>query len=236
MKTVLHTADTRGHAQHGWLSAHHSFSFGGFYDPKRMQFGALRVLNDDWIDGGKGFGKHPHDNMEIITIPLYGDLEHADSIGNHGIIRQNDVQVMSAGTGIYHSEFNANPTKKVNLFQVWVLPKKQDVPPRYDQKTYLPEGRHNQWQFIVAVDDPNALQINQDAWFALGRFNKGLEARYDLKKEGNGVYFMVVEGSAMVAGHTLGKRDAIGIWETGSISVTATSDAEFLLMEVPMSA
>jgi redox-sensitive bicupin YhaK (pirin superfamily) len=234
MKTVVHKAETRGHANHGWLDAHHSFSFAGFYDPKRMQFGTLRVLNDDWIDGGKGFGRHPHDNMEIITIPLYGDLEHKDSMGNHGVVRQNDVQVMSAGTGIYHSEFNANPSKKINLFQIWVMPKEIGIAPRYDQKTYLPEERQNRFQTVVGADDPNALKINQDAWFSLGNFEKGKEPVYEVRKKGNGVYLMVVEGAATIEGQTLGKRDAIGLWETDTISIKADSDVEILLLDVPM--
>lgn len=236
MKTIVHKAETRGHAQHGWLDAHHSFSFANYYDPTRTNFGVLRVLNDDWIDGGKGFGRHPHDNMEIITIPLYGDIEHKDSMGHHGVIRTNDVQVMSAGTGVYHSEYNANPNKKLNLFQIWLFPKEKNIKPRYDQKTYLPEERENKWQLLVSPIGGEALGINQDAWFSLGKFDKNTELEYEVKLKGNGVYVMIVEGTATVSGHTLSKRDAIGVWETEKISIKATSDVEILVLDVPMAA
>jgi len=234
MKTILHKSDTRGHANHGWLDAHHSFSFASYYNPQRMNFGVLRVLNDDWIDGGKGFGRHPHDNMEIITIPLYGDLEHKDSMGNAGVIKQHDVQVMSAGTGIYHSEFNANQDKKVNLFQIWVFPNKENVTPRYDQKTYLPQDRQNKLQLLVSPEQDGALTINQEAWFSMGKFKKGEELEYEIKKKGNGVYALVVEGNVSIDGQLLNKRDALGVWDTKSIKIKAEDDMEILLLDVPI--
>lgn len=235
MKTILHKAETRGRANHGWLDAHHSFSFASYYNPQRIRFGALRVLNDDWIEGGKGFGRHPHDNMEIVTIPLYGDIEHKDSMGNHGVIKQNDVQVMSAGSGVYHSEYNANPNKKLNLFQIWVLPKKLNISPRYDQKTYLPEERKNRFQTIVSPQEGGeGLPINQDAWFSLGKFDKSAEISYEIRKEGNGAYIMIVEGNATIQGQNLSKRDAIGIWDTEKILIKADSEVEILILDVPM--
>ncbi|HAR20085.1 MAG TPA: hypothetical protein DCR46_05445 [Cytophagales bacterium] len=236
MKKILHTANTRGHANHGWLEARHSFSFAQYYNPSRMNFGVLRVLNDDWIDGGKGFGRHPHDNMEIITIPLYGDLEHKDSMGNSGVIKQNDVQLMSAGTGVFHSEFNPNPDKKVNLFQIWVIPKKMNVTPRYEQKTFLPSERQNKWQLLVAPESDTALTINQDAWFSMGKFDSGTESLYEIKKKGNGVYIMVVEGNVRIDGDLLQKRDAMGIWDTDKINIEVNSDCELLVLDVPMQA
>jgi len=234
MKTILHKSETRGGANHGWLNAKHSFSFASYYNPERMGFGVLRVLNDDIIDGGKGFGRHPHENMEIITIPLEGDLEHKDSMGNSGVIKQFDVQMMSAGTGIYHSEFNANADKKVNLFQIWVFPKKQDVTPRYEQKAFLPQDRLNNLQLLVSPENDGALTINQDAWFSMGKFENGQEIEYSIKKKGNGVYAMVVEGSVTIEGQTLNKRDALGVWDTESIKIKANSDFEILLLDVPM--
>jgi redox-sensitive bicupin YhaK (pirin superfamily) len=236
MKKILHTANTRGSANHGWLEARHSFSFANFYNPNRMHFGALRVLNDDWIDGGKGFGRHPHDNMEIVTIPLYGDLEHKDSMGNSGIIKQYDVQLMSAGTGVFHSEYNPNPNKKVNLFQIWVFPKKQNIAPRYEQKTFLPSERHNKWQLLVSPHEGEALTINQDAWFSMGKFDSEKKMSYEIKKNGNGVYVMVVEGKVRIEGELLQKRDALGLWDTDRIDIKVDSDCELLILDVPMQA
>ncbi len=236
MKTVLHKSETRGGANHGWLNAKHSFSFASYYNPQRMNFGVLRVLNDDIIQGGKGFGRHPHDNMEIITIPLEGDLEHKDSMGNAGIIKQYDVQVMSAGTGIYHSEFNANADKHVNLFQIWVFPNKENVTPRYDQKTYLPTDRENKFQLLVSPLNDGSLTIHQDAWFSMGKFEKGKEVPYEIKKKGNGVYTLVVEGSVEIDGQKLNKRDALGVWDSDKINIKMNADSEILLLDVPMEA
>lgn len=235
MKTVLHKAETRGHANHGWLDTNHTFSFAHYYDPQRMHFGALRVLNDDVVDGGNGFGTHPHDNMEIISIPLYGDLEHKDSMGTTAVIKQNDVQIMSAGKGIYHSEYNKNKDKKVNFLQIWVFPKEKNIEPRYEQKTYEPEDRVNKLQQVVsAVKGEEGVWINQDAWFYLGNLKKGFETEYTIKQKGNGVYAFVIEGDATINGQALNKRDGLGVWDTDKLSITATADIEVLLMEVPM--
>lgn len=235
MKTVLHKAETRGHANHGWLDSHHTFSFASYYDPTRVHFGALRVLNDDQVSGGMGFGEHPHDNMEIISIPLYGDLEHKDSIGNKAVIRENDVQIMSAGTGIRHAEYNHNKDKKTNFLQIWVFPKVKDITPRYEQKTFKPEDRVNKLQEVVSSEkNTDGVWINQDASFHLGTLKKGFSETYKVKKEGNGVYAFVIEGDVTISGQALNRRDGLGVWETSELTIEATQDAELLLMEVPM--
>lgn len=233
--TIIHKAETRGHANHGWLNSFHTFSFANYYNPERMHFGALRVLNDDQVEAGMGFGTHPHDNMEIISIPLEGDLEHKDSMGNTAVIRNGDVQVMSAGTGITHSEYNRNKDKQVKFLQIWVFPNKKNVTPRYDQITLKEEDRHNKLQQIVSPspDDAGAW-INQNAWFHLGKFDKGVSKDYNLKAKGNGVYAFVLSGEVSMNGNKLGTRDGFGIWDTDKFSIKADSDAEFLLMEVPM--
>lgn len=234
---VLHKGNTRGHANHGWLDAHHSFSFAGYYNPERMNFGVLRVLNDDRIDGGMGFGAHPHDNMEIITIPLEGALAHKDSLGTASEIQHGDIQVMSAGTGVSHSEFNANEDRAVKLLQIWLFPNKKNVSPRYDQLTLNVDERHNHFQQILSPDaDDAGVWIHQDAWFSLGKFDKDFESTYQIKKAGNGVYAFVISGEVTIDGQILGQRDALGVWDTDSISFKAnTADAEVLLMDVPMS-
>ncbi|RSK40158.1 pirin family protein [Hymenobacter perfusus] len=236
MQTVLHTADSRGHANHGWLNSYHTFSFAGYSNPERMHFGVLRVLNDDTVAGGKGFGAHPHDNMEIISIPLSGTLEHKDNAGNHGIIGSSDVQVMSAGTGIAHSEKNHSSSEPVKFLQIWVFPNKRNVTPRYDQQTFRAADRHNQFQQVLSPSPDDAgVWIHQDAWFHLADFDAGFAADYQVKKAGNGVYVFVLEGEVTVAGQPLKQRDGLGVWETGSFSVQASANARLLLMEVPMS-
>jgi quercetin 2,3-dioxygenase len=235
MNTVFHQAETRGHADHGWLDTNHTFSFGHYYDPTRVHFGALRVLNDDFVEGGKGFGTHPHDNMEIVSIPLSGDLEHKDSMGNVTVIRQNDIQIMSAGTGIQHSEYNKNKDKAVNFLQIWVFPKLKNIKPHYDQKTFLPEERVNKFQVVVAPNkDTGGVLINQDAWFSLGKLQSGFKTSYTINKTGNGVYAFVIEGNISVNGQSLNKRDGYGLWDVQSVSIEATPDSEILLIEVPM--
>jgi redox-sensitive bicupin YhaK (pirin superfamily) len=235
MKTVLHKAETRGHANHGWLDSHHTFSFANYYDPSRINFGVLRVLNDDQVSGGRGFGEHPHDNMEIISIPLSGDLEHKDSMGTKAVIRKNDVQIMSAGTGIYHSEYNKDKNEMVKFLQIWVFPKERDIKPRYDQKTFDPQNRVNKFQEVVTPEkNSDGVWINQDAWFHLGNLKKDFKASYELKKSGNGVYAFVLEGSVSINGQALDKRDGFGVGDVDRLDVEATSDAEILLMEVPM--
>src|SRR6218665_1775041 len=234
--TVLHKANTRGHANHGWLDSHHSFSFANYHNPDRMHFGVLRVLNDDRVDGGMGFGKHPHDNMEIISIPLEGDLEHQDSMGNTTVIRKGDIQAMSAGTGIFHSEYNKNKDQLTKFLQIWVYPNKKNVTPRYDQITLNEADRHNNLQQILSPNAGDAgVWIHQDAWFHLGTFDNGFATDYPLKKTGNGVYGFVLKGDFTIGGIALNERDGLGIWNTENISIVANSqDAEILLMEVPM--
>ena len=233
---LIHKAATRGHADHGWLRTNHTFSFADYYNPERIHFGALRVLNDDYIAGGMGFGTHPHDNMEIITIPLEGDLEHKDSMGNGTVIKHGDVQVMSAGTGITHSEYNHNKTKPVQLLQIWVFPNKRNVTPRYDQITLDVNQRHNKLQQILSPNsDDEGVWIHQDAWFHIGRFDQNFETTYTWKKQGNGVYVFVIKGDITVNGTALNERDGSGIWNTDSMSIQANSaDAELLIIEVPM--
>jgi quercetin 2,3-dioxygenase len=234
MQTIFHKATERGHANHGWLDSYHSFSFAGFYDPAKINFGALRVLNDDTVEGGYGFGKHPHDNMEIVSIPLSGDLKHEDSTGRKEVIRQGDVQIMSAGSSIAHSEMNANKDKVVKFLQVWVIPKERNITPRYEQKTFRQEDRLNKLQEVVAPNDPAAVYIHQDAWFLLGDFQEGFTTGYTVNKTGNGVYAFVLEGEATINGHKLGKRDALGVWETETLEIKADTATQLLLIEVPM--
>lgn len=236
MKTVLHKANTRGDANHGWLHSKHTFSFAGYYNPERMNFGALRVLNDDSVDAGMGFGAHPHDNMEIISIPLEGDLEHKDSMGNKTVIRKGDVQVMSAGTGITHSEYNKNSDKAVKFLQIWVFPNKKNVQARYDQITLNPDERHNKLQQILSPDPEDAgVWIHQNAWFHLGKLEKGFNTEYTIKGAGNGVYAFILSGDVSINDQKLNTRDGFGIWDTDKFTINADSDAEILLMEVPMS-
>jgi redox-sensitive bicupin YhaK (pirin superfamily) len=234
MKTLIHKSNTRGHANHGWLDAHHSFSFGQWYNPERVHFGKLRVLNDDIVKAGFGFGKHPHDNMEIITIPLSGALEHKDSTGGHGVIAKNDVQVMSAGSGIEHSEFNHSKTDDVNLFQLWIFTNKENVTPRYDQKTFSASDRQNKFQTVVSPFGNDGLWIYQDAWISLGNFDAENSTSYQIKSQGNGIYLLVIDGEVEIDGNILSKRDAIGIWDTDAINILSTTNTEILLIEVPM--
>ncbi|UOG75678.1 pirin family protein [Hymenobacter tibetensis] len=236
MQTLLHTADSRGHASHGWLNSYHTFSFAGYNNAQRVHFGALRVLNDDTVAGGMGFGTHPHDNMEIISIPLSGTLEHKDSAGNHGIIQSGDVQVMSAGTGIAHSEKNHSKTDEVQFLQIWLFPNKRNVPSRYDQQTFRAEDRHNQFQQVLSPNPDDAgVWIHQDAWFHLADFDADFSADYQVKRPGNGVYVFVLEGDATVAGQALHRRDGFGVWATDSFTIKADSNTRLLLMDVPMS-
>lgn len=235
MKSVIHRAATRGHANHGWLDTHHTFSFANYRNPERMHFGALRVLNDDVVAAGKGFGTHPHDNMEIISIPLEGDLEHKDSMGNVAVIKQNDVQVMSAGTGIYHSEYNKNPDKDVKFLQIWLFPNKRNVTPRYDQISLKTKSTKNTlYQILSPNKDDEGVWIHQNAWFHMGNLDKGKELGYDLKIPSNGVYAFILEGELEIEGEQLNKRDGIGIWEVDCIKINAQTPSRFLLMEVPM--
>ncbi|WP_240409106.1 pirin family protein [Flavobacterium psychrotrophum] len=234
--TVLHKAGTRGHANHGWLDSHHTFSFANYNNPDRMHFGVLRVLNDDRVDAGKGFGTHPHDNMEIISIPLEGDLEHKDSMGNTAVIKRGDIQVMSAGTGIQHSEYNRNADRLTKFLQIWVFPNKRNVTPRYDQITLKEADRQNKLQQILSPNaDDAGVWIHQDAWFNLGTFDKDFTTTYNINQKGNGVYVFVIKGDVTVGGIALNERDGLGVWDVDTFSLQANSqDAEVLLMEVPM--
>ena len=235
MKTVYHKADSRGFADHGWLKSYHSFSFANYYNPERMSFGALRVLNDDQVSSGMGFGAHPHSNMEIISIPLEGDLEHKDSMGTTAVIRKGEIQVMSAGTGVQHSEYNRNKDEHVKFLQIWVIPNKMNVEPRYDQINISENSKVNAFQQILSPNPDDAgVWIYQDAWFNLANFNEGYSQEYRLNKEGNGVYVFVLKGSAKIGDQVLETRDGFGIWETDGFMLEAVADSEILLMEVPM--
>ena len=235
MKKAFHAAETRGNASHGWLNANHSFSFANYHNPERMNFGALRVLNDDTIAAGMGFGTHPHENMEIITIPLEGDLEHKDSMGNIGVINEGEIQVMSAGTGVHHSEYNKNADQAVKVLQLWVFPKKQNVTPRYDQMSVRDLKKPNDFYQVLSPNSEDAgMWVHQDTWFHLGEFDVEKSLDYTIKKPGNGVYVFVIQGSFNVEGENLKKRDAIGIWDTETINFTAQSESKVLLVEVPM--
>lgn len=230
---ILHKANTRGEANHGWLHSFHTFSFAGYRNDERNNFGNLRVLNDDTVTAGMGFGAHPHDNMEIISIPLSGDLAHKDSIGSQEIIKEGDIQVMSAGTGITHSEYNANKDKEVKFLQIWLFPNKFEVEPRYDQMTF-PAVRNELVQIISPNQDDAGLWIHQDAWFHLGKVDAGFETNYEMKNPENGLYIFIIEGDVTIDELTLNKRDAVGITNAESVSIKASSNAEILLMEVPM--
>lgn len=235
-QTVLHKAGSRGYASHGWLQSHQTFSFADYYNPEMMHFGVLRVLNDDWVAPGMGFGRHPHDNMEIISIPLEGSLEHSDSMGNTAVIEKGDIQVMSAGTGIFHTEYNKSKDKPVSFLQIWLFPRKKNVTPRYDQLTLNSADRENTFQQILSPNKQDAgVWIHQDAWFHLGHFNKAYNTVYQFKKPGNGVYAFIIKGSAVIEGIQLDEKDGLGIWNSNHITVTTGSaDTEILLMEVPM--
>jgi redox-sensitive bicupin YhaK (pirin superfamily) len=240
MKTVLHRSDSRGRAEHGWLHSRHTFSFAEYYDPERMGFGALRVINDDVVAPGMGFGAHAHDNMEIISIPLSGSLRHEDSVGNTQVIRSGEVQSMSAGTGIRHSEYNASDSDPVNFLQIWVIPKQRDIAPRYDQQEFPAQGRQNRFQTVVAGDSADgAMWVNQDAWFSLGSFSAGHRETYRLHKKENVVYLFVIEGEVTAAGERLNRRDGFGITGSHEVEIVASNasnasnDSQLLLMEVP---
>jgi len=235
MKTILHKSETRGHANHGWLDSHHTFSFANYYNPERNHFGTLRVLNDDRVTAGEGFGTHPHDNMEIISIPLYGDLEHKDSMGNHGVINAGEIQVMSAGTGIFHSEFNKNKDKEINFLQIWIFPDKKNVTPRYDQISITDVAKPDElYQILSPNPDDQGVWIHQHAWFHMGDFSGGWNGKYSLKDDKNGVYFFVIEGDVTVAGQELNSRDGFGVSEVTEIEITATTNSRLLIMEIPM--
>ncbi|MBD1392157.1 pirin family protein [Mucilaginibacter glaciei] len=232
--TIIHRANTRGVADLGWLKSYQTFSFSGYYNPERMRFGVLRVLNDDIVDGSKGFGDHPHDNMEIISIPLQGELVHKDSMGNEAVIKPGEIQVMSAGTGIYHTEFNKNDTEPVKFLQIWVYPNKRNVTPRYDQIAIPFNERNVLHQILSPNTDDNGVWIYQNAWFNMGEFDAGKEINYQLNDKANGVYVFVLNGDITVNGQHLNTRDGMGLWDTDQLNIKANTDTQVLLMEVPM--
>ncbi len=234
METILHKANTRGTANFGWLDSKHTFSFGHYYDPDRVNFGALRVLNDDIVEPGMGFGTHPHDNMEIISIPLSGSLAHKDSTGNEKVIKTGEVQIMSAGTGITHSEYNHSKSEKVNFLQIWVIPDKRDIEPRYDQKEFSREDRINKIQRVVSPNGDDTLWINQNSWFSLSSLSSDKSVEYDLKSPKNGLYIFLINGSIKVGDTVLDKRDGLGIFNSEKVSIIALQNSEILLIEVPI--
>jgi quercetin 2,3-dioxygenase len=235
MKSILFKATERGKADYGWLKANYYFSFAQYHNPQKVHFGALRVLNDDVVAGGGGFPTHPHDNMEIVTIPHTGALAHKDSTGGEGIIKAGDVQIMTAGSGVEHSEFNSSKTNEVNLFQLWVFPKERNITPRYDQRTFDVAERGNKWQTVVSpIESDNALWINQDAKFSLANLSKNNTLNYTNAFAGNGVFLVVIKGSVTVNDVVLNNRDALGIYETNNFDIVASEDAELLAVEVPM--
>jgi redox-sensitive bicupin YhaK (pirin superfamily) len=236
MKSTVIKSSSRGHANHGWLDTCHTFSFANYYDPDRMGFGALRVVNDDIVAGGEGFGRHPHDNMEIVSIPLYGELEHQDSMGNRYVIHSGEVQVMSAGTGITHSEYNASDKFPVNFFQIWIFPNKNGVEPRYQQMKFDLFELKNQWVQLVSPNPDDAgVWIYQDAWLFTCLLDKVQTLDYTIKQAGNGIFAMVIDGECTIAGQYLERRDAVMLSEADTIQVEAHSpNARVLLIDVPV--
>lgn len=235
MKTIFYPENERGKNDIGWLKANFSFSFGPYYNPDKIHFGALRVLNDDVIAGGKGFGSHPHDNMEIVTIPLEGGLEHQDNMGNKGVINAGDVQVMSAGTGVYHSEYNASATDTAKTLQIWLFPKERNVTPRYDQKSFTNAFNLNELTTLVSPDRSEGnLWLHQDATFSMGTFEAGQSLVYDIKAADNGAYLFVLDGKVKINSTVLNKRDAIGVYDTSSFTIETEELTRFLIIDVPM--
>ena len=238
MKTIIHNADTRGYADHGWLKSHHTFSFGSYQNSERNNFGMLRVLNDDLVKPKMGFGTHPHKNMEIISIPLKGALSHKDSMGNKRAIEVGEVQVMSAGTGLTHSEFNDSKTDEVNFLQLWIIPEEMSVKPNYEQRKFPVNNRKNTLQTVVAPKDKlvgEALPISQQAYIYRTSIHSNNSIDINLKSEKNGLYIFVIDGDIEVEGNSLSKRDAIGISETNKVSIKSNKNSELVIVEVPMS-
>jgi hypothetical protein len=235
MTKTIHRANSRGVADHGWLKSQHTFSFASYHNPQRMGFGTLRVINDDVVAPSGGFGTHGHDNMEIISVPLSGGLRHKDSMGNTHVIKHGEIQIMSAGTGLTHSEYNDSSTEPVNFLQIWVMPKQRDIPPRYGQHSYDPSKQQDAFQLLIAPASEHApLWINQDAYFSLGNFAAGTSGEYRRHRDQNGMYVFVIEGEIEIDGETLGKRDAIGLNQIASVTLRATQASQLLVMEVPM--
>ncbi len=234
MKKTIYTSESRGHANHGWLDTKHTFSFANYYNPERIHFGALRVLNDDIIAAGTGFGEHPHDNMEIITIPLTGSVSHKDTMGNTSVVKAGEIQVMSAGTGIFHSEHNYGD-EVLNMFQIWLFPNKKNVTPRYDQVSLESLKKDNQFYQVLSPDeDDEGVWIYQDAWFFMGDFDANQVVNYSLKNPQNGAYLMVIDGEIVVDGVKLTSRDGIGLSEFENVDIQINKDSKLLVMDVPM--
>ncbi|MFP5079779.1 pirin family protein [Pedobacter sp. JCM 36344] len=234
-QSILHTAESRDKSDHGWLKSYHTFSFGGNYNPERIQFGALRVLNDDWVNGGMGFGEHPHDNMEIISIPLSGALQHEDSMNNVAVIESGEIQVMSAGTGIYHKEFNKNADEPAEFLQIWLFPNQRNVEPRYQQQRYSDDIFKNKFKQILSPDsNDSGVWIYQDAWFSIAEFDQETTSTYALKNKVNGLYVFMIKGSAKFSEQALNERDGFGIWDIDNVVIKAFKGSKILLMEVPM--
>lgn len=236
MTLTLHTADSRGLADHGWLHSRHTFSFANYYDPERIRFGLLRVINDDIVQPSMGFGTHPHENMEIVSIPLAGSLRHQDSMGNQHIITAGEIQIMSAGSGLTHSEYNNSDSEDVNFLQIWVYPDKKDIAPRYGQQRFDKADRRNRFQLVVSPErDTLAIWINQQAWFSMADLDAETSITYHRKSEKSGLYFFIIDGDLSIAGHTVKRRDGLGLTDTADVELTARSPAEVLCIEVPMS-
>jgi redox-sensitive bicupin YhaK (pirin superfamily) len=236
MKHIYHPSESRGYANHGWLNSHHSFSFAGYHNPERMYFGALRVLNDDSVSGGMGFSRHPHNNMEIVSIPLEGELQHQDNMGNSTIIKSGEVQLMSAGTGVEHSEKNNSSTKPVKFLQIWVFPKVHNITPNYDQKAFDFDGNQNSFQKVVSPNDryEEGVKINQDAWFSIAVIEEGKSIQYQSNLANTGTYFFILDGSLMINNQILDKRDGYGLWDFTKIDIIAKTKSRVLAIEVPM--
>ena len=235
MKPIYHQNQSRGLADHGWLKSRHTFSFANYYDPERMNFGILRVLNDDIVTPSMGFGTHPHENMEIISIPLSGSLRHQDSMGNKHIISTGEVQIMSAGSGITHSEYNNSSSEDVNFLQIWVLPKERDITPRYDQKVFDEGNRKNRFQLLVAPENSEeTVLINQDAWFSLADIEAEKQVAYEKNDKKNGVYFFVIEGNVKIEGHDIKRRDGLGLIDGETYPISAQTKTQLLAIEVPL--
>lgn len=234
MKKVLHKADSRGRSLYNWLDSHHTFSFDEYYNPERIHFGALRVLNDDRVAPGEGFQTHPHKNMEIVSIPLKGLLQHGDSKKNSRVITVDDIQVMSAGTGIYHSEMNGSKSDPVEFLQIWIMPKERNTHPVYQDFSIRELKKKNELALIVSPDGSTPASLLQDAWFSMGEVEAGKKIEYQLHKPNTGVYIFVIEGEIKVDDVTLSRRDGLGVYETKSFEIETLQDSNILLIEVPM--
>lgn len=235
MNITIYKANERGYFNHGWLKTSHIFSFAEYHNPKRMRFGLLRVLNDDWVEPEMGFGTHPHKNMEIVSIPLYGSLAHKDSEGNEQVINTGEIQIMSAGTGVTHSEYNSSESEKVNFLQIWIFPKIKDIRPKYDQISVSEEELNRKFRTVVSpVKQKDNLQINQDAYLSIGNFIKGVKVNYEIKKEGNGLFIFLIDGKIKIDRYELSSRDSTGIENTDKIEIDVLEKSKILLIEVPM--